>query len=66
MQDGEHRRIRSAGSISARTALCRTAGFIRDNLQVTLLGAANSSDAFVIAFRTPNLLRVMAGGGGRP
>jgi len=49
--------VRAAGSMSAMTALSRVAGYVRDNLQAQILGAANSSDAFVIAFRIPNMLR---------
>jgi len=49
--------VRAAGSIGLMTALSRIAGYARDNLQATLLGAASSSDAFIIAFRIPNLLR---------
>lgn len=49
--------MRSAGAMSAATMLSRVLGYVRDNLQATLLGAANASDAFVIAFRIPNLLR---------
>ncbi len=49
--------VRAAGSMGLMTALSRIAGYARDNLQASLLGAASSSDAFVIAFRIPNLLR---------
>lgn len=57
--DGDTRLIRAAGSMSAMTALSRVAGYVRDNLQAHMLGAGfgNSADAFVIAFRIPNLLR---------
>lgn len=59
MREGETKLIRAAGSMSAMTALSRVAGYVRDNLQAHLLGAglSHSSDAFVIAFRIPNLLR---------
>jgi putative peptidoglycan lipid II flippase len=49
--------VRAAGSMSLMTALSRIAGYARDNLQASLLGAAASSDAFIIAFRIPNLVR---------
>src|SRR2546428_5289199 len=49
--------IRAAGSMSVVTMLSRIAGYFRDSLQATILGAANSSDAFVIAYRIPNMLR---------
>jgi len=43
--------------------LSRILGYFRDNLQATILGAANVSDAFIIAFRIPNLLRRLVGEG---
>lgn len=49
--------IRAAGSMSVMTALSRITGYVRDGLQAAILGAANSSDAFVIAYRIPNMLR---------
>lgn len=55
--DKEHGLIRAAGSMSVMTMLSRIAGYFRDSLQATILGAANSSDAFVIAYRIPNMLR---------
>jgi putative peptidoglycan lipid II flippase len=55
--------MRSAGAMSATTMLSRILGYFRDNLQATILGAANSSDAFIIAFRIPNLLRRLVGEG---
>ncbi len=61
--DKERGLIRAAGSMSVMTALSRIAGYFRDNLQATILGAANSSDAFVIAYRIPNMLRRLVGEG---
>ena len=55
--------MRSAGAMSVTTMLSRILGYFRDNLQATILGAANSSDAFIIAFRIPNLLRRLVGEG---
>jgi putative peptidoglycan lipid II flippase len=49
--------LRAAGSMSVMTALSRITGYVRDGLQAAILGAANSSDAFVIAYRIPNMLR---------
>ena len=43
--------------------LSRILGYFRDNLQATILGAANVSDAFIIAYRIPNLLRRLVGEG---
>ena len=61
--DKERGLIRAAGSMSVMTTLSRIAGYFRDNLQATILGAANSSDAFVIAYRIPNMLRRLVGEG---
>src|SRR5437899_8622 len=55
--------IRAAGSMSLMTAISRITGYFRDNLQAMVLGAANSSDAFVIAYRIPNMLRRLVGEG---
>src|SRR2546425_2198698 len=55
--DKERGLIRAAGSMSVVTMLSRIAGYFRDNLQADILGAANSSDAFIIAYRIPNMLR---------
>ncbi|MFQ5669893.1 MAG: murein biosynthesis integral membrane protein MurJ [Acidobacteriota bacterium] len=57
------RLARSAGAMGAMTLLSRVFGYLRDLLQATLLGAADSADAFVIAFRIPNLLRRLVGEG---
>src|SRR5262245_57350358 len=48
---------KSAGVVSGATALSRVFGLIRDQLFAALLGAGFYSDAFIIAFRIPNLLR---------
>jgi putative peptidoglycan lipid II flippase len=55
--------VRAVGSMGLMTLLSRIAGYVRDNLQAMILGAANSSDAFVIAFRIPNMLRRLVGEG---
>ncbi|MGH9748621.1 MAG: murein biosynthesis integral membrane protein MurJ [Candidatus Polarisedimenticolia bacterium] len=54
---GERSLIRAVGAMSAVTASSRVLGYARDTLQAALLGAAHSSDAFVIAYRIPNMLR---------
>lgn len=45
------------------TLLSRVFGYVRDNLQAQILGASRSADAFIIAFRIPNLLRRLVGEG---
>lgn len=48
---------KQAGKISGLTFLSRIFGLIRDQLFAALIGAGFFADAFVIAFRIPNLLR---------
>ncbi|HZI93511.1 MAG TPA: murein biosynthesis integral membrane protein MurJ [Patescibacteria group bacterium] len=61
--DEERRLVRSAGVMSFMTLLSRVFGYVRDNLQAQVLGASRSADAFIIAFRIPNLLRRLVGEG---
>lgn len=49
--------LRAAASVSGMTLLSRITGFIRDTLLAILFGAGMAMDAFVVAFRIPNLLR---------
>ncbi len=49
--------LKSAASVSAMTLLSRITGFARDTLLAILFGAGFAMDAFVVAFRIPNLLR---------
>jgi len=47
----------SAGKVSGATALSRIFGLIREQVMAYLFGAGMATDAFVAAFRVPNLLR---------
>jgi putative peptidoglycan lipid II flippase len=49
--------LRSAASVSVMTLLSRITGFVRDTLLAVTFGAGFAMDAFVVAFRIPNLLR---------
>jgi len=49
--------LRSVGSISFATFLSRILGLLRDQVQAYYFGAGVATDAFVAAFRIPNLLR---------
>lgn len=49
--------LKAAASVSAMTLLSRITGLIREVLIAGLFGAGPSMDAFVVAFRIPNLLR---------
>ncbi|MGH9867616.1 MAG: murein biosynthesis integral membrane protein MurJ [Candidatus Polarisedimenticolia bacterium] len=57
------RLVRSAGVMSLMTLISRILGYVRDNLQAQILGASRTADAFIIAFRIPNLLRRLVGEG---
>ena len=48
---------RSAAGITVITVLSRVAGYIRDKVMAYLMGAGMYSDAFIVAFRIPNMLR---------
>jgi putative peptidoglycan lipid II flippase len=50
-------RMQRAVGVSAATMASRVLGLIRDLLFAALIGANRYSDAFVVAFRIPNLLR---------
>jgi putative peptidoglycan lipid II flippase len=49
--------LRSAGSISVATAMSRVLGLVREQVQSYYFGAGFVTDAFLAAFRIPNLLR---------
>src|SRR3954470_24291516 len=46
-------------SVGGFTALSRVAGFIRDVIMASILGAGPMSDAFLVAFRLPNNFRAI-------
>ncbi|MBI4341021.1 MAG: murein biosynthesis integral membrane protein MurJ [Candidatus Omnitrophica bacterium] len=49
--------VRSAGVLAAATGVSRLLGFVRDILMARLFGTSAQAQAFVVAFRLPNLLR---------
>jgi putative peptidoglycan lipid II flippase len=51
--------LRSTGTIGALTLLSRILGMIRDMLMARFVGAGLASDAFLIAWRLPNLFRAL-------
>ena len=55
--------LKAAFSVSAMTLLSRITGFVRDTLLAIAFGAGFTMDAFVVAFRIPNLLRRLFGEG---
>jgi len=54
---------RSATLISFATLISRVLGFVRDVVIARLFGVYSIAQAFVIAFRIPNLLRDFVGEG---
>jgi putative peptidoglycan lipid II flippase len=55
--------VKSAGVIGLATTLSRILGFIRDIVIARFFGTAIYAQAFVVAFRIPNLLRDLIGEG---
>ncbi len=55
--------MRSAMTVGGMTLLSRLLGFVRDVLLAALLGAGWVAEAFVVAFRLPNLFRRFFGEG---
>ncbi len=51
--------IRSAGKVSLGTMSSRLLGLVREQVFAYLFGAGMAADAFIAAFRVPNLLRDM-------
>ena len=49
--------LKSLAAVSSMTMLSRVLGFVRDTIIARIFGAGVASDAFVVAFKLPNLLR---------
>lgn len=49
--------LRSATTVAAMTMISRVLGFVRDMLMAGVVGTGMVADAFVVAFRFPNLFR---------
>ncbi len=49
--------LKAAGAMGAATFLSRILGLVREQAFAILFGAGNATDAFIVAFRIPNLLR---------
>ncbi|MCI5223673.1 MAG: murein biosynthesis integral membrane protein MurJ, partial [Candidatus Electrothrix sp. AR4] len=54
---------RSAGAVSGAVMCSRVLGLVREQVFAGLFGAGYAYDAFVVAFRVPNLLRDLFGEG---
>lgn len=55
--------IKSAGIIGFATVISRVLGFVRDVIIAKFFGTAKYAEAFVVAFRIPNMLRDLVGEG---
>ena len=55
--------LKSASIISLVTIVSRVFGYVRDQRISFLLGTTLSADAFVLAYRIPNLIRRLVGEG---
>jgi len=51
--------VSSTGVVSSATAFSRVLGLVREQVMAYFFGAGMATDAFVTAFRVPNLLRDM-------
>ena len=55
--------LRSIATVGGYTLLSRIVGFLRDLFFAAMLGAGPLADAFVVAFRLPNLFRALSAEG---
>src|SRR5918994_1624887 len=55
--------LRSAATVGGLTMVSRVLGFVRDVLMASTIGTGLVADAFVVAFRFPNLFRRLFGEG---
>ena len=51
--------LRATGTIGGLTLLSRVLGLVRDSLFARFIGASFASDAFLVAFRLPNMFRAL-------
>ncbi|MCU0539714.1 MAG: hypothetical protein MUF46_07485, partial [Desulfobacterales bacterium] len=57
------RLTRAAGTVAAATVASRVLGFLRDAALAWVFGTGFGADAFLAAFRIPNLFRRLLGEG---
>ena len=62
-EDARGQVVRSASTITPLTLLSRVTGYLRDKAVAVTIGASMRTDAFVVAFRIPNMLREIVGEG---
>ena len=61
--EARRRVVRSASAITPLTLLSRLSGYARDKALAHVLGTSARMDAFLVAFRIPNMLRDIVGEG---
>src|SRR6266542_5867182 len=61
--DFRGRLVRSASAIIPLTLLSRITGYLREKVVAMLFGASARTDAFIVAWRIPNMLREIVGEG---
>jgi len=49
--------LKTLFTVGSMTFVSRILGFVRDTLMARIFGAGMFTDAFIVAFRIPNLLR---------
>src|SRR3989338_11161360 len=55
--------LRALATVSSMTLLSRVLGYVRDFFIARPFGAGLATDAFIVAFRIPNLMRRLFGEG---
>jgi len=61
--DSHGRLLRSASAITPLTLLSRLTGYLREKIVALYFGASARTDAFIVAWRIPNMLRDIVGEG---
>src|SRR5215471_12095965 len=61
--DSRGRLVRSASAITPLTLISRITGYLREKVVAMLFGASARTDAFIVAWRIPNMLRDIVGEG---
>ncbi len=61
--DEKNQFVKAAGTIGSLTFLSRILGYVRDMAIAAIFGAGIHTDAFIAAFRIPNLMRRLFGEG---
>ncbi len=61
--DSSDKIVRSAGAVGIAIMCSRVLGLVREQIFAGMFGAGKAYDAFVVAFRIPNLLRDLLGEG---